>query len=92
MNIYSLARTTYRFELALDWSKDARPTLSAGDGGWNDDPPTPVPNLLIPSKDLLWCDGRSKTRNEGVTVGSGSSRTFPDDLRRGNPLGSLMGM
>lgn len=54
--------------------------------------------LLPPSNDLLLCRGRSKTRNEdvGVDVWTGllsvSSSTFPDNLRRANPLGILIGM
>lgn len=43
-----------------------------------------------PSKDL-WA-GRSKTRKDGSGGFSTSSRAFPEDFRRGNALGSLMGM
>lgn len=47
----------------------------------------------LPSlRDLASMEGRSMTRKEDWGRFSDSSRTLPDDLRRANPLGILMGI
>lgn len=47
----------------------------------------------LPSlRDLASMEGRSMTRKEDWGGFSDSSRTLPDDLRRANPLGILMGI
>ncbi len=83
---------TYRLKDVLLCSNDAPISLSAGapDRGLAG---VAVASLLPPSNDLLPCAGRSKTRKDAAAAGfSTSSKAFPDDLRRANVFGSLIGM
>lgn len=48
--------------------------------------------VFTPSKDLLPPLGLSKTLKDGFGGFSTSSRTVPEDFRRGKPFGSFIGM
>ena len=60
--------------------------------GFPPDSPIYCFNAADPSKDLLLPCGRSKTLKEGSGAGLISSNAFPEDFRRANPFGNLIGI
>ena len=83
-------RQTYRFGVVLSSSDDRTPRGRGEQARcW---PVERLVNLLPPSKDLLGERGRSKTRKDDSDLLLASSRALPDDLRRANPFGILMGI
>lgn len=82
---------TYRFlESSLltgrgrsPWSFSVAPNRYAGPGFFR---------ALVPSQDLLPAGGLSKTRKDGAGAFWTSSNALPEDFRRINDLGILMGI